>query len=54
MSTKQQKPTTELTALRVLIPQEVDAALERQIAGTKTTKRAFVEMALRKALKFAA
>ncbi len=54
MSTKQQKPNTELTALRVQIPHELDAELERRIAGTGTTKRAFVEAALRKALKLAA
>ncbi len=54
MSTKQQKDTAKRNSLRVEIDADVDMALEKHIAGTKVTKRAFVEQLLRKALKLAA
>ncbi len=52
--TLQNKPSTGMAALKVVIPRTLDRDLEIRVAELSTTKRAFVEQALRRALKDAA
>jgi Ribbon-helix-helix protein, copG family len=46
-----QKPIPKPLGVSVRIPRELDAVLERSIAGTNITKQEAVEMALREWLK---
>ncbi len=48
--TTQNKTSTAMAALKVLIPKTLDRDVEIRVAQLSTTKRAFVEIALRKAL----
>lgn len=42
--------STDLVSLQCLVPRELNARLERQIAGTDLTKRSVIETALAREL----